>query len=126
MTTARARHRFQVRRHIDVVLDGVQVGPGQVYCAGAQVPVFRLVHVPHNTTLMGCSAGIVQPLSQHFRGYQHHAPVGDVEAPCILFRVDADLGVRWNNAAFVDDSFLITQRRPMSTSGKMTESSILE
>jgi hypothetical protein len=40
------RHRFQVGSHVGVVLDGVQVGPGQMVLAGQQVTILGLVHMP--------------------------------------------------------------------------------
>jgi hypothetical protein len=43
---ARGRVRLQVRRHVGVILDGVQVGPRQRVLTGERVAVLRLVHVP--------------------------------------------------------------------------------
>ena len=37
---------LQVRGHVGVVLDRVQVGPGQHVAAGQRVAVRRLMHVP--------------------------------------------------------------------------------
>ena len=43
---ARGRLRLQMRRHVDVVLDGVQVRPGQHVLAREGIAILRLVHVP--------------------------------------------------------------------------------
>ena len=37
---------FEVRGHVDVVFDGVQISPGQYVLPGQCIPVVRLVHMP--------------------------------------------------------------------------------
>ena len=45
-----ARVRFQMRRHVAVVLEGVQVGPGEGEITGGVIAIVWLVHMPteHN------------------------------------------------------------------------------
>ena len=46
-----SRMVLQVRRHVGVVLEGVQVGPRPAEFAAGEVPVIRLVHVPEKDQL---------------------------------------------------------------------------
>ena len=84
LTTAAARgSRLQVHRHVDVVLDGVQIGPRQHVFVRDQVLVLRLVHVPaqHHSQRLGRAHP--SRISQHVGRDEHDALLGDMEAACI-------------------------------------------
>ena len=104
---ARVRVALQMRRHVGVVLDGVQVGPRQRVLAGERVAVMRLVHVPqqdHRQARRGAAhASAGRGSAQHVRRHQHHAVVGDVKAPRVVRAIAADARAVGNVTALVDD-----------------------
>ena len=54
---ARTGNGLQMRRHIGIVLDRVQIGPRQRELATAKIPVLGLVHVPAQHNVQRCRAG---------------------------------------------------------------------
>ena len=107
---------LQVRRHVRVVLDRVQVDPGQTVLAGAAVAEIRLVHVPeqHQFERFGIGHGAMRDRTvpaQRWRktscpsisGVISVMPVlGDVEALAIFLRVEAGHKALGQHAALVD------------------------
>ena len=72
---ARGRVRLQVRRHVGVILDGVQVGPRQRVLAGERIAVLRLVHVPQeDRPAGGPRSSAAQALVRHGAALLTQAP----------------------------------------------------
>ena len=127
LTTARAAgFCLQVRGHVGVVLDRVQVGPGQDVLARQRVAVLRLVHVPHqhdresvrhrvgtrgrgrHRAGQASSSARKQACDRHgprsMSGVTSTTPFSVSMKRCrVGLGIDADLRSRRNLAAFVED-----------------------
>ena len=66
--------------------------------------------------------------AQHRGGYEHHSALGDVEALGIGLAVDSDLRTVGHGRTFFLSmiAFLITQRSPTLTPGRITDRSMVE
>ena len=88
--------RFQVRGHVAVILDGVQICPRQTVFVGGVIAVVRLVKVPgeyqvKTACLHGSSlANVMRMLAEHVGRNQRDAIFGDMKAPFVFLTVYAD------------------------------------